>query len=483
MKITSSDIRFEFDRLFQREETVTEVGDGAVSSRNRTSPSSAVAGVSISQLAKNRYLSDRSFLLSAQQELSRSAEPDSTAADTHPVRMIQTMAQTILGRDVRVTETMARSQTNPAEKDGSPSPDVPASTGRGQFTAQFLEIRSLVENESLDLHSTGVIRTGDGLDIQFELQLRMDRTFRSQETLLRQTTAGRTTDPLIITLSGSPPEPGDRFFRFDLNGDGELESIANLGQGSGFLSLDRNGDGRINDGGELFGPQSGDGFLELAAFDQDGNRWIDENDPVYEQLSIWSRDEKGQDVLMGLKDAGIGAIHLEAVASPFVMTDDMNRVTGQLRRTGILVKENGEVRHIYQMDLAHQPEPTSPGNPAESREGSTGLQATLIPNPGAVKGLKPTQPFFLGFPSSASDVAGKSTRDDMIETLKKRFEKLMDDINQMQENTRKKVKNTADQAAKQYARIQVVPEWNRPPSHADLNHVRTSPAGGLHFSI
>jgi hypothetical protein len=45
-------------------------------------------------------------------------------------------------------------------------------------------------------------------------------------------------------------------------------------------------DGRVNDGRELFGPITGDGFAELAAYDDDGNNWIDENDGIYDNLSI-----------------------------------------------------------------------------------------------------------------------------------------------------------------------------------------------------
>jgi hypothetical protein len=45
-------------------------------------------------------------------------------------------------------------------------------------------------------------------------------------------------------------------------------------------------DGRVNDGRELFGPRTGDGFAELAAYDDDGNNWIDENDGIHDNLSI-----------------------------------------------------------------------------------------------------------------------------------------------------------------------------------------------------
>ena len=62
--------------------------------------------------------------------------------------------------------------------------------------------------------------------------------------------------------------------------------------------MDRNGDGKINDGSELFGTKSGDGFKDLASYDADGNGWIDENDAIFSQLKIWTKDEDGKDKLI-----------------------------------------------------------------------------------------------------------------------------------------------------------------------------------------
>ena len=61
-----------------------------------------------------------------------------------------------------------------------------------------------------------------------------------------------------------------------LGGDGWRRRISWMKPGDGLLAYDRNADGKANDGRELFGPQSGDGFGELAALDSDGNGAIDE---------------------------------------------------------------------------------------------------------------------------------------------------------------------------------------------------------------
>ena len=37
---------------------------------------------------------------------------------------------------------------------------------------------------------------------------------------------------------------------------------------------------------KLFGTSSGDGFKDLAEYDEDGNGWIDENDSIFNRLKV-----------------------------------------------------------------------------------------------------------------------------------------------------------------------------------------------------
>jgi hypothetical protein len=103
--------------------------------------------------------------------------------------------------------------------------------------------------------------------------------------------------------------------QFDIDADGEQDNIAQLNAGFGYLALDQNGDNKINDGSELFGALSGNGFADLAQYDQDKNGYIDENDDIFDQLQIWVKNEN-EDKLVSLKEAGIGAIATENVDSP-----------------------------------------------------------------------------------------------------------------------------------------------------------------------
>ena len=155
----------------------------------------------------------------------------------------------------------------------------------------------------------------------------------------------------MINFGGAGVELADTQFAFDLDVDGQQEKIAFVAGGSGFLALDKNSDGQINDGSELFGTRSGDGFADLAKFDQDGNQWIDENDAVYRQLRVWQRDASGQDNLTSLAQSGVGALYLGRVASPFSVNTAANQTLGQVRSSGVFLYESGRAGSLQQVDL------------------------------------------------------------------------------------------------------------------------------------
>ena len=54
--------------------------------------------------------------------------------------------------------------------------------------------------------------------------------------------------------------------------------------------------------------------------------------------------------LTRLKDAGIGAIYLASVSSPFDLKDEDNRLQARLKRSGIALNEDGSVSSIQEMD-------------------------------------------------------------------------------------------------------------------------------------
>ena len=208
------------------------------------------------------------------------------------------------------------------------------------------------ESESTTFASSGMVKTQDGRSIDFNIEVSMSRAFTSQiNTLTTQNYIK--TDPLVINLDTDIGSVTDQKFLFDLDSDGDEEEISFAGKDSGFLALDKNGDGRIGDGSELFGTKSGDGFKDLAAFDEDGNGWIDENDSIYSKLKVWTKDEDGNDYLINLKDADVGAIYLDNANTQFSLKDGNNRLNGEIKKTGIYLHEStGAAGTLNHVDLA-----------------------------------------------------------------------------------------------------------------------------------
>lgn len=218
----------------------------------------------------------------------------------------------------------------------------------GQYRAEFY----YEENETASFSTEGVVKTSDGREINFNLELTMSRSFVQYSSEAIDFGAPRMMDPLVINLDSPSATVSDQKFYFDLDCDGEKESISSLGAGSGFLALDKNGDGTINDGNELFGTKSGNGFEDLAAYDLDKNGWIDEADDIFDKLLVWTKDENGTDKLIDLKKAGVGAIYLGSADTKFSLNDASNKTNAMIQKSGIFLYENGRSGTMQQLDLA-----------------------------------------------------------------------------------------------------------------------------------
>jgi len=207
------------------------------------------------------------------------------------------------------------------------------------------------EREKMSFSSEGVIKTSDGREINFTVQLNMSREFASEQHI-RFRAGDAAIDPLVINFDAPAAGLTNTKFNFDLDSDGKTDQISFASGGSGFLALDINNDGIINNGHELFGPDSGNGFADLAKHDADGNNWIDENDAVFNRLRIWTRDSEGNDKLFALGEKGVGAIYLGNVSSPFSIKGSNNQLQGTVASTGIFIRENGTAGTIQHIDLA-----------------------------------------------------------------------------------------------------------------------------------
>ncbi|WP_408072122.1 hypothetical protein [Butyrivibrio sp. JL13D10] len=208
------------------------------------------------------------------------------------------------------------------------------------------------EMEQTAFEATGVAKTNDGRELNFGININMTRQF-SESIGVMNVSPVQLIDPLVINVGSGVTEISDQTFTFDLDADGEEEDVKSISFGSGFLAYDRNGDGIINNGLELFGAKSGDGFAELSEFDSDNNNWIDESDTIYEKLRVWCRDENGKDTLMTLKEADVGAIYLGHADTRFTSQGSDFMVNAQFKASGVFLREStGEAGSIHQIDLA-----------------------------------------------------------------------------------------------------------------------------------
>jgi len=207
--------------------------------------------------------------------------------------------------------------------------------------------------ETVEFQSAGKVTTADGREIEFDTSFTMTQSFVEYTNVEVDYKKVMMIDPLVINLGSGTAEVQDQKFTFDIDADGEEDNISLLGQMCGFLALDKNGDGEINDGSELFGTKTGDGFAELAVFDLDKNGWIDENDEIFNRLRIWKKDENGNDKLVGLGVQGIGAIYLGNVSTTYEMKgQDKEGTEGMLQKTGIFLNEDGSAGTIQHLDFA-----------------------------------------------------------------------------------------------------------------------------------
>ncbi|WP_265945453.1 hypothetical protein [Dechloromonas sp. A34] len=241
-------------------------------------------------------------------------------------------------------------------------PLAEAPPGRPEIAWQRTTTERLSESEKTTVCGKGQVNTCDGRQIDFDFSMAMARDFTSTKITDESGTVALR-DPLILSFDGKACELTEEGIAFDLNADGSAEQIPGLGSGSAFLVFDRNGNGKADNGSELFGVASGNGFADLAQLDGDHNGWIDEADPAFKQLAVWS----GSD-FASLTERGVGALYTGSVDAPFSLKTGANELLGQIRAAGVYLTEAGEVGHMQQVDLAVSASPGGDKQPAEGQQ-------------------------------------------------------------------------------------------------------------------
>jgi hypothetical protein len=281
---------------------------------------------------------------------------ETTSQDRIKMQLLMTTLEQLSGKKFDLFE--------PSELEPSSTEPIPPEQIDKPHTEEVLEAppqpawglhyqysESHYEAETTEFHAAAQVKTQDGREIAVEVDLTMSRQFASEKQLdVRMGAALQ--DPLVVNFEGTAAELSQTKYQFDLDADGQEEQIHFAGPNGAFLALDKNGNGAVDDGRELFGPTTGDGFAELAAYDEDQNQWIDESDSIYSQLRVWSRDQTGNSQLQALGQRGIGAIYLGHTATPFEVKDENNQLQAAVRTSGLYLNEDGTAGSVQQIDLA-----------------------------------------------------------------------------------------------------------------------------------
>ena len=286
----------------------------------------------------------------------QATDSSTSAADADPtLSLIRQMVEILTGKPVRTVRpediqsgAPAADVPQPVQNDAASVAQPAPSAGYGIAYDYHAETE---EAETTSFSAQGVVKTADGREINFSLDLNMARYYRAEVNVSFRAGDAVQHDPLVINFNGNAAQLTDQHFAFDVNGDGTLDQVATLASGSGYLALDKNGNGVIDSGAELFGPASGSGFAELAGYDQDGNGWIDESDAIFSQLRVWTPTTDGKGTLASLADQNVGALYLGSTATPFQLRGSQNSNLGAVAATGLYLKEDGSAGTLQEVDL------------------------------------------------------------------------------------------------------------------------------------
>lgn len=164
-------------------------------------------------------------------------------------------------------------------------------------------------------------------------------------------------DPLIIHFSDTEEielSSLDEGVNFDLDKNGFAEKTAWIKNNDGFLAIDLNQNGNIDNGGELFGDQfimpdgniSSTGFEALISLDEDSNNKIDKNDTVFEKLYVWFDNNRN-----GLTDDNelktLAELNVSYIDLNYVPDNSVHEETGVRREDSSYVYfNNGNAKKI-----------------------------------------------------------------------------------------------------------------------------------------
>ncbi|MGL4604743.1 MAG: hypothetical protein ACRCU9_11415 [Iodobacter sp.] len=259
-------------------------------------------------------------------------------------RRFQSLWEMLFGQPAASHTSSATTASDPACNPASQAVSTPASL------QLLVAMEHTKTTESCSFNASGKVCLADGSTRQFEVGYQNEQSSETTrfagQMLLK--------DPLVLDLGPATTKLSSQSVAFDLDNNGTQESMRLPDTGSGLLFLDRNHNGTADNGSELFGPQSGNGFSELAKLDTDHNGWIDEADPGYQDLKLWQSGDQPGGKTQTLSEARIGALATQSVSTEYGLSEK-EEILGQIRASSIWLGEHGGAGSVRQIDLATKP--------------------------------------------------------------------------------------------------------------------------------
>jgi hypothetical protein len=162
--------------------------------------------------------------------------------------------------------------------------------------------------------------------------------------------------PLILDLNGDGVQTlsmAEHYIHFDHDNNQVAERTGWVDPNDGLLFLDRNGNGIVDGGAELFGDQTRledgelaeDGFWALGFYDSNIDLKIDQEDPIWPALRVW-KDANSNALTEPDEVLLMDELQIKSLGASFVRSMDIDSNGNAHKLIGSYDKHNGELAFL-----------------------------------------------------------------------------------------------------------------------------------------
>jgi hypothetical protein len=275
------------------------------------------------------------------------------------LQLMVLVLENFLGRSLDISDFSFAKAARYAQDDNSNLNAVTSPTNLEQISiddqsfqrGDYLSVEQWQSHEQhLNYQVKGVLNINDQV-LSLNYSFSLSNTHESYSKV--EMSAAALKDPIILQFGSQGLGRIEGHKSFHINQDNTVDALPLFSGDVGYLVYDKSQNNQADDGSELFGPQTGQGFLELTALDSNKNGFIDAEDEQFEQLYLWqpSEDNSQAEQWLSLKEAKIQAISLSTSTTPFDFYDQQGKIEAQLRQSSFSISDNGIGRGVHQVDV------------------------------------------------------------------------------------------------------------------------------------